>query len=530
MLLWGCLFVMLNVLLWPDPSTASLPLHMDSVIQILARIEQEAPVLHHAAPGLLLMSESPIDSFQHLLLSRAPSPAELKLDPLSPELRALATSLARHRVDSGQEYGVVLAPDGSTVAVEPLLAGLEVGLRGRRAMAIPLEFRASNSSSEVRDTHKEAGFTLLPQASTTSQEFGNMSLNPTILPTVHANSPTSVDNLLAVTLTRALGVAFLPGPGNHTPTGLGPDGCWDQLSAPKTFSLLGTEASSALTVSYLNGALDGALLGDYLSRSSKPHPPLTHLLTQYYGAGVGGNPQFRSNFRRDNAANLTSQESLAQQVWGSLLLLQELEPSNPQMANLLQTQLAEVAAHAAKEFTEAFLECPAILPRCRWGAAPYRGSPTMLNLPLGFLYVHHTYEPHQPCTSFSQCVANMKSMQRFHQDTNGWDDIGYSFVVGTDGYVYEGRGWHWVGAHTLGHNSLGFGVSFIGNYTATLPTAYALRIVRDTLPRCGMRAGYLRPDYKMHGHRQLVHTDCPGDALYRHISTWPHFREVKKKL
>ncbi|XP_020824925.1 N-acetylmuramoyl-L-alanine amidase isoform X4 [Phascolarctos cinereus] len=537
MLLWGCLFIMLDVLLQPEFRAASLPLHMDSVIQILAQIEQEAPILHPTVPGLLLMSGSPIDFFQHQLLSGVPSPAELQLDLLGPELRALAISLIQHRVGSGQEHGVVLAPDGSTVAVEPLLAGLQVGLHGRRAMAIPLEFRSS--PSEVRDAHKEKGLTLAPQVSTTLQDVGDISLDPTILPDVHANSPTSVDNLLAVTLARALGIAFLPGPGTHTPKGLGPDGCWDEISAPKTFSLLSSESPSALTVAFLNGALDGALLGDYLSRGPKPHSPLSHILTQYYGAGVGGDPQFRSNFRRDNGAKLTSQEALAQQVWGSLLLIQELEPSHPHLVNLSQAQLAEVATQAAKEFTEAFLECPAILPRCRWEAAPYRGSPRMLNLPLGFLYVHHTYEPHKPCTSFSQCAADMRSMQRFHQDTRGWDDIGYrwgsrgnlplydiqkqSFVVGTDGYVYEGRGWHWVGAHTRGHNFLGFGVSIIGNYTATLPAAHSLKTVRDTLPRCALRAGHLRPDYTVQGHRQLVHTDCPGDALYRHISTWPRF-------
>uniref|UniRef100_A0A7N4PT25 Peptidoglycan recognition protein 2 n=1 Tax=Sarcophilus harrisii TaxID=9305 RepID=A0A7N4PT25_SARHA len=521
MLLWGCLFIVLDVLLWPESRAASLPLQMDSVIQILAQLEQEESILQLTAPGLLLMSGSANNFSQHLLFSGVPSPMQLKLDFLSPELQALATSLIPHGVDSGQEHGVVLAPDGSTVAVEPLLAGLEVGLRGRRSIPISLEFIAS--PSEVIAAHKKEGPTLAPQVSMTLQDDGNISPDPTILPTVQTNSSTDVDNLLAVTLTKALGVAFLPGPGTHTPKGLGPDGCWDQISAPKTFSLLYSEAPSALTVAFLHGALDGALLGDYLSRHPKPSPPLSHLLAQYYGAGVEGDPQFRSNFRRDNGASLISQESLVQQIEGSLLLLQELEPSNSQLKNLSQDQLAEVATQAAKEFTEAFLECPAILPRCRWQAAPYRGTPKMLKLPLGFLYVHHTYEPNQPCTSFSQCAADMRSMQRFHQDIRGWDDIGYSFVAGADGYVYEGRGWRWVGAHTLGHNSLGFGVSIIGNYTATLPAARVLSTVRDSLPRCALRAGYLRPDYTVQGHRQLVRTECPGDALYRQISTWPHF-------
>lgn len=101
-----------------------------------------------------------------------------------------------------------------------------------------------------------------------------------------------------------------------------------------------------------------------------------------------------------------------------------------------------------------------------------------------------------------------------------------SFVVGSDGYVYEGRGWRWVGAHTRGHNSRGFGVAIVGNYTGSLPSDTALNTVRDVLPSCAIRSGHLQPDYKVLGHRQLVHSDCPGDALFNLLRTWPHFAEV----
>jgi hypothetical protein len=85
-------------------------------------------------------------------------------------------------------------------------------------------------------------------------------------------------------------------------------------------------------------------------------------------------------------------------------------------------------------------ECPAIHPRCRWGAAPYKGRPTPLQLPLGFLYVHHTYVPASPCTTFARCAANMRSMQRFHQDTQGWDDIGYRWAgPGSSGAGPQGK-------------------------------------------------------------------------------------------
>jgi hypothetical protein len=47
-----------------------------------------------------------------------------------------------------------------------------------------------------------------------------------------------------------------------------------------------------------------------------------------------------------------------------------------------------------------------------------------------------------------------RGIQDWHISGNGWCDIGYSFLVGGDGNVYEGRGWDEIGAHTGGFNSV----------------------------------------------------------------------------
>jgi len=62
----------------------------------------------------------------------------------------------------------------------------------------------------------------------------------------------------------------------------------------------------------------------------------------------------------------------------------------------------------------------------------------------------------------------------FKEKCIGWDDIGYSFLIGGDGRVYEGRGWGYQGAHTFGFNSVSFGASFIGNFMQKLPTRAAI--------------------------------------------------------
>ncbi|XP_061044565.1 N-acetylmuramoyl-L-alanine amidase isoform X2 [Eubalaena glacialis] len=522
MVVQGILWILYGLLLQPEPGTATLPLLMESVIQALAELEQKAPATeagHTASAWLLSAQDSCAHNPLHHFLLEGQNLKTTKLDPpsLSPELQGLTVEVARH------DAGVTFPDIGATV---PDVRATSPGLRDTSSDVTCADVGAV--SPNVIATDLDVGATSpdvrpgSPHVQVTSPDVQASSAD------TKANFPTTVDSLLVVTLARDLGLNFLQGPQTWSHS-LGTEGCWDQLSVPRTFTLLDPEAST-LTTAFLNGALDGALLGDYLSRLPEPRPPLSRLLSQYYGAGVAGDPGFRSNFRRQNGAALTPTPILTQQVWGALILLQRLEPAHPQLQGMSQEQLAQVATHATKEFTEAFLGCPAIHPRCRWGAAPYRGRPTPLQLPLGFLYVHHTYVPAPPCTDFERCATDMRSMQRFHQHTRGWDDIGYSFVVGSDGYVYEGRGWHWVGAHTLGHNSRGFGVALIGNYTAELPAEAALRAVRDELPRCAVRAGVLRPGYALLGHRQLVRTDCPGDALFNLLRTWPHFdKNVKPR-
>lgn len=61
-------------------------------------------------------------------------------------------------------------------------------------------------------------------------------------------------------------------------------------------------------------------------------------------------------------------------------------------------------------------------------------------------------------------------------DSNGWSDIGYSFLIGGDGNIYEGRGWNVLGAHTQGYNSVGYGVCFIGSFTDVLPEQVSVDI------------------------------------------------------
>ncbi|KAJ8317240.1 hypothetical protein KUTeg_005144 [Tegillarca granosa] len=147
----------------------------------------------------------------------------------------------------------------------------------------------------------------------------------------------------------------------------------------------------------------------------------------------------------------------------------------------------------------------------------------MEHLPVDLFFIHHTSE--QSCTDPAHCIKIVQGIQNYHIEHNGWWDIGYSFLVGEDGNVYEGRGWKRVGAHTYGFNSRSLALSFIGNFENRVPNEKALNAAKALL-QCGVQKGYLNPSYRLYGHRDALPTECPGTSLYNLINTWPHYSTI----
>ncbi|KDR18042.1 Peptidoglycan-recognition protein 1, partial [Zootermopsis nevadensis] len=166
-------------------------------------------------------------------------------------------------------------------------------------------------------------------------------------------------------------------------------------------------------------------------------------------------------------------------------------------------------------------DCPRIISRSGWGARPSKHVEYM-KIPVEYAIIHHTVTP--KCNSMAECVEKVSSIHSFHVNTNGWDDIGFSFLVGGDGNVYEGRGWHQVGAHTYGFNKKSVGIALIGEFSDSLPPRVQLDALKRLL-KCGVKEGELAEHYKLLGGRQISATKSPGLALYQEIQTWPDWVE-----
>lgn len=107
--------------------------------------------------------------------------------------------------------------------------------------------------------------------------------------------------------------------------------------------------------------------------------------------------------------------------------------------------------------------------------------------------VHHTAGAR--CTTAALCDAQMRNIQNFHMNSNGWADIGYNFCVGDNAVIYEGRGWNRQGAHSPGFNSRSIGFCFFGDFTSVLPPV-AARNVAQAFIICARDWGRLTTTYR----------------------------------
>ena len=200
---------------------------------------------------------------------------------------------------------------------------------------------------------------------------------------------------------------------------------------------------------------------------------------------------------------------------------------------------ASVASDRAAAVTEEEgpVPHPPIVRRSEWNAdeSIVREAPSYAAR-LRFSTVHHTAGSNS--YSRSQSAAIVRGIQRYHVLSNGWDDIGYNFLVDKYGRIFEGRGGgisrNVIGAHAGGFNTGSVGVAIIGIYqTASLPAAAREALQKllawrldvghvfprglvDTVSAGSSRwpAGTRVRLRAVSGHRDTSYTSCPGARIY----------------
>lgn len=163
-----------------------------------------------------------------------------------------------------------------------------------------------------------------------------------------------------------------------------------------------------------------------------------------------------------------------------------------------------------------------LVPKQGWGARGPKKVLPRFSGKVSLVFVHHTEGSF--CTDKKTCSQQAKNVQNYHMFNKGrmYDDIGYSFLIGEDGRVYEGRGWKVVGGHTYGYNSNSYAVSLIGNFKKRSPNAASMNTLKNFIA-CAVEKGFITYNYELFGHRQAACTDCPGDYLFNYIKGLPRY-------
>jgi len=158
---------------------------------------------------------------------------------------------------------------------------------------------------------------------------------------------------------------------------------------------------------------------------------------------------------------------------------------------------------------------------CPTDSTPVATAPT-------HIIVHHSATP----STSNDFPAVVRSIWDFHVTVNGWDDIGYNWLIDGNGIIYEGRGSGLQGAHFSCMNSGTTGLCMIGNFEDSTPTSEAITSLENLIAWEACDKNIIPLNYSNHitsgellanisGHRDgndltnsCTNTVCPGENLY----------------
>lgn len=164
--------------------------------------------------------------------------------------------------------------------------------------------------------------------------------------------------------------------------------------------------------------------------------------------------------------------------------------------------------------------------RAAWNAAPPRSRPVVLLASrVDTIVYHYTAANTDEQADHKQCAARVLGIQRFHQQTRGWNDIAYNYLVCKHGWIFEGRGIEAKSAATGADNDHTLAVCFLGDDTAgrddiTNAGRAALVEITRWIRQRRPAARYLK------GHRDFMATTCPGDELYTYVRSSTFARQL----
>lgn len=131
--------------------------------------------------------------------------------------------------------------------------------------------------------------------------------------------------------------------------------------------------------------------------------------------------------------------------------------------------------------------------------------------------LHHTGE-HLSSSGIPD-LELIRRIENHHRKNLGWAAIGYHYLIGKNGTIYEGRPAQFQGAHCGGDNNRrNLGITMIGEFDHVLPSAAQLHALTAFLRETRIRLNIAGKS--VFGHRDFKNTICPGNTFYAWIQRY----------
>lgn len=150
-----------------------------------------------------------------------------------------------------------------------------------------------------------------------------------------------------------------------------------------------------------------------------------------------------------------------------------------------------------------------------WGGREVNKTALPMRHPATHVIISHTAG--RTCDSFDKCSSTMQQIQSY-QVSSGFSDIGYNFLIGSDGNIYVGRGWDVRNFHT----DSSVAICFMGNYVFDELNPSMIEAAQELI-NYGIVLNNISPSYVLVAHNQTYATDSPGKNVYKEIKTWRNF-------
>lgn len=175
------------------------------------------------------------------------------------------------------------------------------------------------------------------------------------------------------------------------------------------------------------------------------------------------------------------------------------------------------------------------VPREVWGAR-FNLDHDIYKPPAVYTQVTHLIIHHSAGTNFSNDWAGVVAAYfDYHVNSNGWQDIGYNWLIDPNGVLYEGRGGgdNIQGAHMCGYNKNSMGICMLGNFEVATPSDTMMQVLtkllsfkacKENIDPLGHGDISSWPGHMHHisGHQDGCspnYTSCPGQYLYEKLNT-----------